>query len=800
MAVSPDPAIEDEAFRALLENVSQYSICALDAAAQVVSWNRGAAEMYGHSASTARGRNFTFLFPDPTEPAGLPARLLQQAAANGHAAQRVRQVRADGTGFWALLSIDCLRNRSGDTIGYSVVARDVSEQIEPEQALRENVDRIRAILETVPDGIITINAQGIIETFNPAAERMFGYAASEISGRNVKVLMPEPYHSEHDGYIAAYHRTGKARIIGIGREVTARKKDGTDFPIELAVGEFEVAGQKYFAGVIRDISERKDAERIQRESVERIRAIVETVPDGIITIDDMGVIQTFNPAAVRMFGFTTEEVTGRNVNMLMPEPYHGEHDGYLEAYKETGDAKIIGIGREVTARKKDGTDFPIELAVGEFKVGDNRFFAGVIRDISERKEAERVVHDAAERIRAIVETVPDGIITIDGSGTVETFNPAAERLFGFSAAEVIGQNVKLLMPEPYHSEHDDYIESYHKTGNAKIIGTGREVMARRKNGSVFPIELAVGEIRLGDRHMYAGVIRDMTERKLAEDSMRYLNEALEKRVKERTQAVNDLKEALDRLKQAQTQLVQTEKMASLGGLVAGIAHEINTPVGIGVTAASHLKEATDEIRASMAADRMKKSTLESYLEVSGQSTAMILNNLRRAAELINSFKQVAVDQSSSERRRFKVREYIWEVLLSLRPRLRQTPHQVEIECDPGVEIDSYPGALSQVITNLVINSLMHAFDDSMEGVMRITVQLAGDRLHMTYEDNGRGMPETDLRRIYDPFFTTRRGSGGSGLGLHIVYNLVTQSLGGTIDVSSEVGQGTRFEIDIPQVR
>ncbi len=800
MAVSPDPAIEDEAFRALLENVSQYSICALDAAAQVVSWNRGAAEMYGHSASTARGRNFAFLFPDPTEPASLPARLLQQAAANGHVAQRVRQVRADGTGFWALLSIDCLRNRGGDTIGYSVVARDVSEQIEPEQALRENVDRIRAILETVPDGIITINAQGIIETFNPAAERMFGYAASEISGRNVKVLMPEPYHSEHDGYIAAYHRTGKARIIGIGREVTARKKDGTDFPIELAVGEFEVAGQKYFAGVIRDISERKDAERIQRESVERIRAIVETVPDGIITIDDMGVIQTFNPAAVRMFGFTTEEVTGRNVNMLMPEPYHSEHDGYLDAYKETGEAKIIGIGREVTARKKDGTDFPIELAVGEFKVGDNRFFAGVIRDISERKEAERVVHDAAERIRAIVETVPDGIITIDGSGTVETFNPAAERLFGFSAAEVIGQNVKLLMPEPYHSEHDDYIESYHKTGNAKIIGTGREVMARRKNGSVFPIELAVGEIRLGDRHMYAGVIRDMTERKLAEDSMRYLNEALEKRVKERTQAVNDLKEALDRLKQAQTQLVQTEKMASLGGLVAGIAHEINTPVGIGVTAASHLKEATDEIRASMAADRMKKSTLESYLEVSGQSTAMILNNLRRAAELINSFKQVAVDQSSSERRRFKVREYIWEVLLSLRPRLRQTPHQVEIECDPGVEIDSYPGALSQVITNLVINSLMHAFDDSMEGVMRITVQLAGDRLRMTYEDNGRGMPETDLRRIYDPFFTTRRGSGGSGLGLHIVYNLVTQSLGGTIDVSSEVGQGTRFEIDIPQVR
>jgi PAS domain S-box-containing protein len=175
---------------------------------------------------------------------------------------------------------------------------------------------------------------------------------------------------------------------------------------------------------------------------------VNHVVDGIISIDDGGIVTTFNPAAERIFGYTAEEVIGQNVNMLMPEPYHGEHDSYIHNYLRTGEAKIIGIGREVVGRRKDGSTFPMELAISVFRLGDRRNFTGIVRDITERKQAEEELRQAEERMRSVVNHVIDGIITIDEQGKVESFNPAAEKLFGYARTEVIGQNVKVLMPEP----------------------------------------------------------------------------------------------------------------------------------------------------------------------------------------------------------------------------------------------------------------------------------------------------------------------------------------------------------------
>ena len=188
------------------------------------------------------------------------------------------------------------------------------------------------------------------------------------------------------------------------------------------------------------------------EAVERLRSVVNHVLDGIITIDDHGTVTTFNPAAERIFGFAASEVIGQNVKMLMPEPYHSQHDGYLADYLQTGQAKIIGIGREVVGRRKDGSTFPMDLAVSEFRLGEERYFTGIVRDITERKRAEDELREAEERMRSVVDHVIDGIITIDEHGTVESYNPAAEKhLRLLRRSEVIGKNVKMLMPEPYHS-------------------------------------------------------------------------------------------------------------------------------------------------------------------------------------------------------------------------------------------------------------------------------------------------------------------------------------------------------------
>jgi PAS domain S-box-containing protein len=254
---------------------------------------------------------------------------------------------------------------------------------------KEN-DLLRAVIATAVDGILVIDRQGLIKLFNPAAERLFGYNAAEVLDQNVRMLMPEPYHGQHDGYLKSYRETGQKRIIGIGREVQGRRKDGSIFPMELAVGEISQREEWAFVGIIRDITTEKHRSR-------ELAAVIETAVDGIIIIDRLGIIKVFNPAAVKLFGYAADDVIGRNVRVLMPEPYHGEHDTYLKSYRETGRRQIIGIGREVKGQRKDGSTFPMELAVGEVMEGEELAFVGIIRDVTAQKEAFDALTEARAR-------------------------------------------------------------------------------------------------------------------------------------------------------------------------------------------------------------------------------------------------------------------------------------------------------------------------------------------------------------------------------------------------------------------
>ncbi|MCP4350721.1 MAG: HAMP domain-containing histidine kinase [Desulfobacterales bacterium] len=274
-------------------------------------------------------------------------------------------------------------------------------------------------------------------------------------------------------------------------------------------------------------------------------------------------------------------------------------------------------------------------------------------------------------------------------------------------------------------------------------------------------------------------------------SIKDLTENLEAKVQDRTK---QLQESLENLKKAQDQLVQSEKMAALGGLVAGVAHEINTPVGLGVTEASFLQEKTRIFSEAYTSGDLKRSDFEKYIRNATGAADSILSNLERAAELITSFKQVAVDQSSEEQRRFVLKTYISEILLSLRSKYKKTSHTITVNCPEDLEIDSYPGAFSQVITNFVTNSLLHGFEGIEKGEIVFDVSTEGDELLFSYSDNGRGMDDESLRQVFEPFFTTKRTRGGTGLGMHIVYNLVTQTLGGRLECKSAPGEGTVFLI------
>jgi signal transduction histidine kinase len=299
------------------------------------------------------------------------------------------------------------------------------------------------------------------------------------------------------------------------------------------------------------------------------------------------------------------------------------------------------------------------------------------------------------------------------------------------------------------------------------------------------------------------MLKQLEEEAAKEQKLRQQLEAELRVSEERKQELDKARavaeQSLDDLKQTQKHLVESEKMAALGGLVAGVAHEINTPVGVGITAATYLQEKLKDLLAEYKAGAMKRSTLDKYLETTGETLEIMMTNLTRAAELIASFKQVAVDQSSEDRRKFNFKSYLNDVLLSLKHEYKRTKHQVEVLGPDDIVIDSYPGAFSQIATNLFMNSLIHAFDKDQAGRIIFWIDRNNDGIILKYSDDGKGIAPENLKRIFDPFFTTRRGKGGSGLGMNIVYNLVTGRLGGSITCESELGKGTTFTISFPVV-
>ncbi|WP_293746118.1 ATP-binding protein [uncultured Paraglaciecola sp.] len=260
---------------------------------------------------------------------------------------------------------------------------------------------------------------------------------------------------------------------------------------------------------------------------------------------------------------------------------------------------------------------------------------------------------------------------------------------------------------------------------------------------------------------------------------------------------SELATSMETIQMAKDQLVESERMASLGGLVAGIAHDVNTPLGVSVTATSFLQDRVKKLQSAYDDKKLTGSTMTSFLSEAQQTITLLTNNLNRASDLISSFKQVAVDQTSEAEREINVSEYLSEVVQSLAPNFKKTQHTINIQCPDDLSIKCAPGVLAQILTNMIMNSLIHGFEDKTKGAIKVEISEQDNNLIINYSDDGRGLDEGTLARHFDAFFTTRRGKGGSGLGTHIMYNLVTQTLGGGIEAFSQPGNGLQYIITIP---
>lgn len=396
-----------------------------------------------------------------------------------------------------------------------------------------------------------------------------------------------------------------------------------------------------------------------------------------------------------------------------------------------------------------------------------------------------------------LQSISDGVMTTDTQGRVSYINPSAAEMAGVEEALALGQPVGRVLSQK------SLAEDFFGLPEQSRAQPHRQVLTLGEAEAAHTLEMSLSPMRDADGQMAGAVLvlHDITEALQAAEQLQQLNTSLEQKVMDRTQALSttnqELKQAITSLQEMQGQLVQAEKMASLGKLVAGIAHEINTPLGTSVTSASSLQTEVASLARRFESGSMKRSELQGFLDHANQACLILLSNIERASSLVRSFKQVAVDQSSDDWRDIDLHDYLDEILTSLRPRLKLHAVSVENLADPALRCYSNPGAIYQIISNLVLNALTHAYAPGQAGVIRITARRDAGMIWMTCEDDGAGIPEENLSHVFEPFFTTRRGSGGTGLGLNIVYNLVNTQLKGNIDVKSTLNQGTCFTLRFP---
>ena len=466
------------------------------------------------------------------------------------------------------------------------------------------------------------------------------------------------------------------------------------------------------------------------------------------------------------------------------------HRATVEAHLPFRDFEYKTVSQEGDVKYLSVSGNPIFDDTGVF-VG----YRGTGSDITDRKAAEAAMLESEQKFAGLFQMSPLPLALTDlSTGLLSDVNESWTALFGYAHDEAVFRSMELLHLFQHENERRAFESLIERYGQSELV----EAHLATRDGTIINGELSGRMLEIGERRYFLWCVRDVTAQRRVQGQIRDLNAQLEKRVAERT---HELQQALENLSRAQNELISSEKLAALGRVVAAVAHELNTPIGNSVMVATTLDEKAREFSAQVEIGSIRRSQINEFVSASCSGTDMLLRNLQQAHNLIHSFKQVAVDQTSDRRRDFELETMIGEVVATMTPTLRKTPYRLTVDIAKGVAMNSYPGPLGQVITNFVNNALLHGFDGRQDGEMHLSARrkIDTDFVELRFSDNGNGMDTEHLKHIFDPFFTTRLGQGGSGLGLNIVYNLVTRILGGSIDVVSTPGKGTTFTLFIPIV-
>ena len=640
--------------------------------------------------------------------------------------------------------------------------RPVLSVLEELRAERERLaasdQRTRVILESAPDAVVTIDARGVITEWNTMAERIFGWSRAEAIGRALEGLIIPPHRRDPFRAWLESRATEREQAFSERLEVTALRRDGEEFPVELTISAPVLPEGRHFTAFARDLTERRGLEQEQR----LLSSLVETVEDyGIFTLDTEGRVITWNIGAERIQGYRADEVIGAHFSRFYtPEALaQGRPEADLATARAAG--RYAEEGWRVRA---DGSRFWASVALNALRdaSGEVVGYSKITRDLTEQRLLE-------QRFRAILESAPTAMVMIDRTGSIVVVNRETENQFGYGRDELLGKSVEMLLPERFRARHPDQRHGFFAQPEARRMGAGRDLFGRRRDGSEFPVEIGLKPVETDEGLFVLSAVVDITERKRLEDAQRRLAEELERRVQDRTAQLEVARDAAQSANRAKSEFL------------ANMSHEIRTPLNavIGLS----------ELVMRSAIPEEQRDRLVTVMD-SAETLLALLND-------VLDFSKIEAGKLGVEQVPFSVHDTITDTLRSLALRAEHKGLELHSLVDPDIPpvLLGDPGRLRQVISNLVQNAIK--FTDGGEVVLRVGAEEIGESalLLVSVADTGIGIAPGDLDRVFEPFVqgdpSTTRRFGGSGLGLAICRQLV-ELMGGRIGADSAPGEGSTF--------